>query len=130
MTLEDLRILHQAMPPGSSISLSREAVGGLLDALGSPEPSGPVPRDLSLKDVADRVGRAESTVKGWCHCGKLPGAYKLNGRDWRVPAAALETYLARMGAGRTGSIRPHSNDLSSWRRGAARQGNQERLGER
>ncbi len=130
MTLEHLLALREAMPPGSSISLSKDALTELLDGLGSPEPSGPTPRDLNLKEVADRVGRAESTVKGWCSAGKLSGAYKLNGRDWRVPEAALETYLARMGAGRAGSIRPHSNDLSSWRGGTARLGEQERLGER
>ncbi len=117
MTVEDLLRLHEAMPPGSSISLSREAVGGLLDALGSPEPSGPMPRDLSLKEVADRVGRAESTVKGWCSRGELSGAYKLNGRDWRVPLSGLDAFLRTQGSRQATTSQGLSGgtDLSAWR---------------
>ena len=125
MTPEDLRTLHEAMPPGSAISLSREAIGGLLDSLPIPERSCPLSRDLCLKEVADRVGRAVSTVKGWCNRGAFSGAYKLNGRDWRVPEGALETYLASMGATRSRPIRESSTDLASWRRAPQRQGESE-----
>ena len=115
MTLEDILRLHEVMPPGSSISLSKEAVGELLDGLGSPEPSGPVPRDLSLKDVADRVGRTPSTVRGWCGCGLLAGAYKLNGWAWRVPEAALDAFLHAEEERRAGpTIGGHN--LSAWRK--------------
>ena len=37
MTLDDLRTLHEAMPPGSAISLSREALGELLGELIQPD---------------------------------------------------------------------------------------------
>ena len=33
-----------------------------------------------------------STVRGWCEAGRFPGAYKLHDREWRIPAAALETF--------------------------------------
>ena len=35
-----------------------------------------------------------STVRTWANSGKLEGAFRLNGRDWRVPASTLKKYLA------------------------------------
>ncbi len=115
MTLEDLLRLHEAMPPGSSISLSREAVGGLLDGLSPPRGGAQDGGDLTLEEVAERVGRAPSTVRGWCRCGSLVGAYRLNGRGWRIPLLALEAFLRAQEEGRTGpTIGGHN--LSAWRR--------------
>ncbi len=115
MTLEALRSLHQAMPPGSSISLSREAVGGLLDGLSPPRGGAQDGSDLSLEEVAERVGRAPSTVRGWCRCGSLVGAYRLNGRGWRIPLLALDDFLRAQEERRTDpTIGEHS--LSSWRK--------------
>ena len=115
MTPENLRMLHEAMPPGSSISLSREAVGGLLDGLGSPRGGAQDGGDLTLEEVAERVGRAPSTVRGWCRCGSLVGAYRLNGRGWRIPLLALDAFLRAQEEGRTGSTMGEHN-LSAWRK--------------
>ena len=50
--------------------------------------------DLTLQQVAEKVGRASSTVRGWCASGELR-AYRLNGREWRVPLAALTEFFER-----------------------------------
>lgn len=46
--------------------------------------------DLTVKEVALRLERKPSTVRAWCDTGILPGAYRLRGREWRVPEAAIE----------------------------------------
>lgn len=91
MTLsERLRALAEALPSdASSVTLTRA------DLLTLAEGSGDAPlavRDLTVEEVAQEVQRAASTVRGWLIAGKLRG-YKLNGRDWRVPRAALRAYL-------------------------------------
>ena len=52
--------------------------------------------DLTLTDIAEKTGKAESTVRGWCASGELRG-YKLNGKQWRVPASALRDFFDRQG---------------------------------
>lgn len=38
-----------------------------------------------------KAGRASaSTIRTWCERGELAGAYKLHGREWRVPLSAIE----------------------------------------
>jgi len=54
----------------------------------------PPGRDLTIAEVAQRVGRSSSTVRAWCAAGRLRG-YKLRGRDYRIPPAALQEFLAR-----------------------------------
>ena len=106
------------MPPGTAISLPREVLGELLDELIHPSGDAREVRDLTLSDVASRVGRALSTVRGWCSSGRLLGAYRLNGRDWRVPAAALDAFLRGQEERRARPARGTSRttDLSAWRR--------------
>ena len=115
MTLEDIIRLHELMPEGSSISLSKEAVGGLLDGLSLPRGGAQDGSDLTLEEVAERVGRAPSTVRGWCRCGSLVGAYRLNGRGWRIPLLALDAFLRSQEEGRTRSTMGGHN-LSAWRK--------------
>ena len=43
--------------------------------------------DLTVAGVAELLGRAPSTIRGWLSSGKLRG-YKL-GREWRIPRSAL-----------------------------------------
>ena len=115
MTLEDLLLLHEAMPPGSSISLSKEALAELLDGLSPPRGGAQDGGDLTLEEVAERVGRAPSTVRGWCRCGRIIGSYRLNGRDWRVPLSGLDAFLRTQDERREGpTIGGHN--LSAWRK--------------
>ena len=52
------------------------------------------PVDFTVAELAARFHRSTSTVRDWCEHGRFGGAYKLNGRDWRIPQAAVDTFLA------------------------------------
>lgn len=75
------------LPAGTAIPVLREA---LLDLLRS-EGEAPPLVDLSVLDVATLLKRKASTVRGWCASGIIPGAYRLHGREWRVPQVGLQT---------------------------------------
>jgi len=77
----------QALPAAASLTL---AVGELREALG--DQVGPA--DLDVATVARRFDRSPSTVRSWCETGLLPGAYRLRGRSWRIPPAALDALRA------------------------------------
>lgn len=97
----------------SSVSVSRADLRALVD--GSDGPS-PAPRDMTVAEVAEQVGRAESTVRGWLIEGALDG-YKLRGRDWRVTHRALEAFLAAQATPRTKEpTEGEPVDLGAWRR--------------
>lgn len=100
-------------------------VESLRAALDEAEQGGDVPaegsdgEDLTLEEAAERVHRAASTVRGWCNSGVLAGAYRLNGRDWRIPPAALRAYLDRQGERARTTAAPRRGkaaDLGAWRK--------------
>lgn len=110
MSLDDLRELAERLPPGAGIVLPREVI---LELVGAPREA-PTPEldvDLTVAGVAEKLGRRPSTVRAWCERGELPGAYKLRGREWRIPRSALEAFLdsQRLGKGQ-------SDRLGDWRR--------------
>ncbi|MFG1691134.1 helix-turn-helix domain-containing protein [Gemmatimonadota bacterium] len=74
--------------------------------------------DLTLEGVAEKVGRSISTVRGWCSSEKLKGAYRMNGREWRIPPASLEAYLDGQREGKREPRRRDGGpvDLGSWRK--------------
>ena len=117
MTVDELHTLYESMPPGSAINLPRADIGQLLDELTSPDGDPREVSDLTLPEVADRVGLAPSTVRGWCSRGLLTGAYRLSGRDWRISAAALGAFLEAQGTRQAASSKGSSavTDLSAWR---------------
>ncbi len=47
----------------------------------------------TTKEVAERLERAEWTVRQWCNLGKVPEAYKVHGKgrngEWRIPHEAV-----------------------------------------
>jgi excisionase family DNA binding protein len=91
MTLADLRRVAALLPAGGGLTLPKDLLLELLAAEGA---AASPPADLTTRELAERLHRAPSTVRGWVEEGRLPGAYKLNGRDWRVPAGAVESFLA------------------------------------
>src|SRR2546422_8523983 len=106
MTLADLRELVARMPPGSTVTLPRDA---LLEAVGAPD-APEMPADLTVAEAATRFHRSASTIRTWTEEGRFIGAYKLNGRDWRIPVAAVAQFIERQrhqGAG---------HDLGAWRK--------------
>jgi excisionase family DNA binding protein len=59
---------------------------GEADTIAAPD------RDLTVEELAEKVGRAVSTVRTWLIAGDLRG-YKLNGKSWRIPQSALRAYV-------------------------------------
>lgn len=71
--------------------------------------------DLTVEEAGRLLHRAPSTMRTWCARGHIPGAYRLAGREWRIPRAALQALGEGSGPQRTGDTsRPA--DLGSWRR--------------
>ncbi len=109
LTLEQLRELAERLPEGAALTLPRAV---LLEALAGITVAGPIdaPAELTVAELAGRFHRSPSTVRGWLEAGRFPGAFKLNGRDWRVPAVAVEAFIAQS--------RPRAlpgADLGAWR---------------
>lgn len=88
--LESLRTALAAMPPGTLVPRD-----WLLDQLSgvSPVPlESPALVDLTIGDLGRLFGKRPSTVRAWVERGSFPGAYKLHGKEWRVPASAVATF--------------------------------------
>lgn len=75
--------------------------------------------DLTLVQVAERVGRSVSTVRGWAASGELE-AFKFRAREWRVTPEALEAFLQaqrKPKQAQVKTVRPTGPvDLGSWRK--------------
>ena len=100
----------EALPPGSLVP--RDWILGLVanGEAASPAPREPSAVDLTVEAVAELFGKRPSTVRSWIERGHFPGSYKLHGRQWRVPPAAIDTFQRTQQAARGGT------DLSAWRR--------------
>lgn len=72
--------------------------------------------DLTVPELAEELGRSESTVRGWLP--DVEGAYKL-GSEWRVPRDAWRAYLdslAETDGERPASVRSSpAAELDDWR---------------
>ena len=114
MTLKErLRQLASALPSDdSAVTFTRADLVDLLEDDPEEKVVGSMP-DLTAKEVAERTGRAPSTVRSWLCSGALTG-YKLNNRDWRVPRAALRGYLEAQAT--QSSETPGDVDITAWRK--------------
>lgn len=121
MTLhERLRQIIEPLPPGASVVLPRDAIEQWLDsedAYQLPAEADSVIIDLTIRQVASLMGKKESTVRGWLNAGAMPGAYKLHGREWRIPREELRRFQERQRVGTgpepRGTSRPPV--LGAWR---------------
>lgn len=115
--LDRLRAVVATLPPGAL--LPRD---WLLEQLAATSPTPPPsaapaapPRvDLTVGDLARLFGKQPSTVRGWVERGDFPGAYKLHGKEWRVPASSIEAFQERYRTGPWAKARAVSR-LSGWR---------------
>lgn len=71
--------------------------------------------DLTVAEVAEELDRGASTVRGWLSAGKIPEAYRLHGREWRIPRSALREYLDRQARGEPTAELEGDGDLGAWR---------------
>jgi excisionase family DNA binding protein len=115
--IADLERICAGMPEEAAVSLPVVWLRARLQEEAR-EGGGP-DRLLTLEEVAEVVGRAVSTVRSWCNARRIEGAFRLNGRDWRVPESALKKYLE--GQARDGvtveAVGPGASaDLGSWRK--------------
>jgi Helix-turn-helix domain len=106
-----LRDLAKRLPTGGSLTLTRD---GLLELAATDEgqPDQPAAQpDFTIAELAARFHRSPSTIRGWCEHGRFKEAYKLNRRDWRIPSAALDGFLARQ----RGEPQEPLTELARWR---------------
>jgi len=105
--LESLRTALAAMPAGSLVPRD-----WLLEQLSGVSPlasESPALVDLTIGDLARLFGKRPSTVRAWVERSDFPGAYKLHGKEWRVPASAVEAFQNRQRR-----LKPSAR-LSAWR---------------
>jgi len=105
----DLRERLRALPPGSLVPAAwvLEMLGDA--AKGSSRAPGPA-MDLNVVDLAMLFKKRPSTVRAWIERGDFPGAYKLNGKEWRVPAGAVEAFQKAQQR-----VADAGDGLSAWR---------------
>lgn len=101
------------MPPGTLVPrdwVLEQLSAGVHASKEAVSPAATTPVDLSIRDLAHLFGKQSSTVRAWVERGDFRGAYKLNGKEWRVPLRAIEAFqdLQR----EQGS----TSQLSAWRR--------------
>jgi hypothetical protein len=108
VTLADrLRELAERLPPGGSLTQA-----GLLELAAMADghaDQATAAGDFRVTDLAARFHRSASTIRDWCEHACFEGAYKLNGRDWRIPHAAVDAFVARQRGGTPGA------QLGAWR---------------
>ncbi len=111
---ERLRQLAAALPSDeAAVTFTRADLVALLDSEGEAASSLPS-RDLTVEEVAVEMGRSPSTVRSWLIAELLDG-YKLRGKAWRVPRAALRAFRDAQGA--TPETEPDHRpvDIGAWR---------------
>ena len=109
-----LEAICDGLPPGSAVTLQADWLREQL----ATEPEDEALADLTVEQVAAELDRSPSTIRGWLGSGELSG-YRLNGREWRVPRAAVREYLdgQRNGTGKEARrTNAKAADLSAWRR--------------
>src|SRR3989442_6951390 len=93
--LDSLRAALTAMPPGTLVPrdwVLERLSEDIPDVPAAVTPATPTRVDLAIRDVAQLFGKQPSTVRAWVERGDFPGAYKLHGKEWRVPVSGVEAF--------------------------------------
>ena len=104
---ESLARILEGLPPGSAVSLPVDWLRAQMAAVQETQQDSLA--DLTMKKVAEEMGRSVSTVRAWVAQELIPGAYKLRGREWRVPRAGLREFMNRQ----TNTVREDRPGLGS-----------------
>src|SRR5712692_1686095 len=110
---ESLRKALAAMPPGTLVPrdwVLEQLSDGFPGAPAVEVPAPPARVDLTIRDLAQLFGKQPSTVRAWVERGDFPGAYKLHGKEWRVPVSGVEAFQNRQRQAKSDA------GLSAWRR--------------
>lgn len=125
--LRALRIIADALPPGSSVTLEGEWLRAQREEAENGDtivaPASHQMTDLTVEQVAEELGRSGSTVRGWLAAAEFPNAFKLNRREWRIPISDVRAFLDRQRpqvtsqpeAPRVRRSASRQDDLGSWR---------------
>ena len=49
---------------------------------------------MTAQEVADLAGRHRRTIHRAIAAGRFPRAFRMNGFEWRIPTADVQSYLA------------------------------------
>ena len=123
MTLHELlAAMIEPMPEAASITLPVGWLRAQLEEDGGGLTAEEPIVDLTAEEFAELLGRKPSTIRGWLIAGEIVEAYKLKGREWRIPRAAARRYLdaQRNGGGQTPVAEELPKHRSGHRRGAWR----------
>lgn len=93
--MERMREALSAMPPGALVPrdwLLEQLEGGSVRQSDADSPAAAGATDLTIAGLAQLFGKRPSTVRAWVERGDFPGAYKLNGREWRIPASGVGAF--------------------------------------
>src|SRR6266852_454190 len=110
---ESLRNALAAMPPGTLVPrdwVLEQLSDGFAGVPAVETPAPPACLDLTIRDLAKLFGKQPSTVRAWVERGDFPGAYKLHGKEWRVPVSSVEAFQNRLRGAKSDA------GLSAWRR--------------
>ena len=76
---------------------------------------------LDVDAAGEVLGRSASTVRDYCRRELLPGAFRQQGREWRIPPDAIRAFQTEEARGEArqmnGAGKRHQDDtdLSAWR---------------
>ena len=110
-----LRAIIDGMPADGAVTLPVAFLSRLIEAEGDSPGMG---RLLTLEGTAEIVSRSPSTIRTWLNTGQLTGAFKLQGRAWRIPEADLQRFIERQqdaGHGPPTVREAGPVDLGAWR---------------
>ncbi len=91
---EHLERIVEGMPDEAAVTLPVKWLRRLLKLEGQ---SSVELDDLTCEQAARSLGRSPSTLREWCRAGEIPSAYRLRGREWRIPRSGLRAFLDGQG---------------------------------
>src|SRR5690349_6226681 len=93
MTVDErLSQLVEVLPDETSVTLPVRTVREWLNGASRVTPVSTFVADLTIEQIAEKLDRKASTVRGWLNAGLFDGAYKLRDREWRIPELSLHAF--------------------------------------
>jgi hypothetical protein len=121
MRTDAFRNWLETLAEADAVVPARKILERLAALVGAPEPAVTAATPLTVEQLAERLGRSPSTVRGWLGQGLFPNAFKLRDREWRIPVGDIAAFLA--GASKPVQDQQEeqgkgfgSDDLGSWRK--------------